>query len=291
MKRLALFLDRDGVINVDKEYVHKIEDVEFLDGIFELIAHAKNLHYLVIIITNQSGIGRGIFSEEDFQKLNKWMLDQLKKNGASVDSVYYCPTHPTKGIGKYKKSDNRRKPNPGMIFEAENDYNINYSIKYFDDKEELALKSTNLKSLTDQQLSNIYEKYKPKGQTALLDALGNSINYFVSKKLLNNDSFDSCVIYVTTDGLENCSKNYNYQTISEMIKSAEENQNIKVLYLGANQDAIAEASKFGIPVNQAINYTEDSDNVAAVYRSAASVANRTRSTGETQFRKKTQTIS
>ena len=127
MKRLALFLDRDGVINVDKEYVHKIEDVEFLDGIFELIAHAKNLHYLVIIITNQSGIGRGIFSEEDFQKLNKWMLDQLKKNGASIDNVYYCPTHPTKGIGKYKKSDNRRKPNPGMIFEAENDYNINLS--------------------------------------------------------------------------------------------------------------------------------------------------------------------
>ena len=113
--------------------------------------------------------------------------------------------------------------------------------------------------------------------------MGNSINYFVSKKLLSNDSFDSCVIYVTTDGLENCSKNYNYQTISEMIKSAEENQNIKVLYLGANQDAIAEAYKLGIPVNQAINYAENSDNVTAVYRSAASVANRTRSTGETQF--------
>ena len=165
----------------------------------------------------------------------------------------------------------------------EEDYKINYSIKYFDDNEDLVLKSTNLLTLTDQQLNNIYEKYSPRGQTALLDALGNSINYFVSKKLLDNNSFDSCIIYITTDGLENCSKNYNYHTITEMIKNAEEEQNIKVLYLAANQDAIAEASKYGISVDRAINYSENSDNVAAVYRSAASVANRTRSTGETQF--------
>ena len=161
--------------------------------------------------------------------------------------------------------------------------NINYSIKYFDDKEELVLKSTNIITLSNEQLNNIYGKYKPRGQTGLLDALGNSINYFVSKKLLDNDSFDSCIIYVTTDGLENCSKNYNYQTIAEMIKNAEENQNIKVLYLGANQDAIAEASKYGISIDRAINYSENTDNVTAVYRSVASVVNRTRTTGETQF--------
>ena len=94
----------------------------------------------------------------------------------------------------------------------EEENNIMYSIKYFDDKEELVLKSTNITTLTDAYLSNIYEKYKPRGQTALLDALGNSINYFVSKKLLDDNSFDSCIIYVTTDGLENCSKNYNYHT-------------------------------------------------------------------------------
>ena len=173
----------------------------------------------------------------------------------------------------------------------EEENNIMYSIKYFDDKEELVLKSTNITTLTDAYLSNIYEKYKPRGQTALLDALGNSINYFVSKKLLDDNSFDSCIIYVTTDGLENCSKNYNYHTISEMIKNAEENQNIKILYLGANQDAIAEASKYGISVDRAINYSENSDNVAAVYRSAASVANRTRCTGETQFSQVERTAS
>lgn len=79
MKRVALFLDRDGVVNIDKQYVYKIEDIEFLDGIFDLIAYAKSLGYLIIIITNQSGIGRGIFSEKDFQILNQWMLDELKK--------------------------------------------------------------------------------------------------------------------------------------------------------------------------------------------------------------------
>ena len=127
MKRVALFLDRDGVVNIDKQYVYKIEDIEFLDGIFDLIAYAKSLGYLIIIITNQSGIGRGIFSEKDFQILNQWMLDELKKNGAQVDKVYYCASHPTKGIGKYKKVDDRRKPNTGMFFEAKKDFNIDLS--------------------------------------------------------------------------------------------------------------------------------------------------------------------
>ena len=124
MKNIALFLDRDGVINIDKNYIYKIEDVEFVDGILDLIIHAKNLGYLVIIITNQSGIGRGIFTEEDFKKVNLWILNDLKKNGAIIDDVYYCPTHPTEGIGEYKKIDNRRKPNSGMFFEAAKDYNI-----------------------------------------------------------------------------------------------------------------------------------------------------------------------
>lgn len=127
MKRLALFLDRDGVINIDKEYIYKIKDIEFLDGIFDLISYAKKLGYLIIIVTNQSGIGRGIFSEEDFQIVNNWMLQKLAENEASIDKVYYCPNHPTEGIGKYKKFDDRRKPNPGMIFEAAKDYNIDLS--------------------------------------------------------------------------------------------------------------------------------------------------------------------
>jgi D-glycero-D-manno-heptose 1,7-bisphosphate phosphatase len=124
MKRKALFLDRDGVINIDKNYIYRKKDFDFIEGIFDLIINAKKLCYSVIIVTNQSGIGRGFFTEEQFLETNKWMTKELLKHDAKVDHTYFCPTHPTEGIGKYKIKDDRRKPNPGMFFEAEKDHNI-----------------------------------------------------------------------------------------------------------------------------------------------------------------------
>ncbi|WP_313801732.1 HAD family hydrolase [Cytobacillus sp.] len=123
----ALFLDRDGVINLEKSYVHKIEDFEFIDGIFELTKYFQDKCYLIIVITNQAGIGRGYYTEEDFHKLNDWMIDQFKQRGILITEVYYCPFHPTHGIGKYKKDSFDRKPNPGMILKAARKYNINLS--------------------------------------------------------------------------------------------------------------------------------------------------------------------
>lgn len=123
----ALFLDRDGVINVEKNYVHKIEDFEFIDGIFELTQYFQDKGYLIIVITNQAGIGRGYYTEEDFHKLNDWMIDQFKQKGILITEVYYCPFHPTHGIGEYKKDSFDRKPNPGMILDATRKYNINIS--------------------------------------------------------------------------------------------------------------------------------------------------------------------
>lgn len=123
----ALFLDRDGVINLEKNYVHKIEDFEFIDGIFELTKYFQDKGYLIIVITNQAGIGRGYYTEEDFHKLNDWMIDQFKQRGILITEVYYCPFHPTHGIGKYKKDSFDRKPNPGMILNATRKYNINLS--------------------------------------------------------------------------------------------------------------------------------------------------------------------
>lgn len=160
---------------------------------------------------------------------------------------------------------------------------INVSIKYFDDKQDLMLRSSNLTQMTEAQFDLIFSQYCPRGSTALLDALGDSLTYFCQKKLTEPESFKSCVIYVTTDGLENASKKYTYQTISDMIKSSETEHNIRVLYLGANQDAIAEASKCGISMERAINYTESQENTQAVYRSAAAVATRTRTTGNSEF--------
>ena len=123
-KKPALFLDRDGVINKDKKYIYKIDDFEFIDGIFDLIRVANNNNYLVIVITNQAGIGRGYFSNKDFHRLNDWMLKVFQSNELLVDKVYFCPHHPNHGVGKYKKDCFNRKPNPGMILKATDDFNI-----------------------------------------------------------------------------------------------------------------------------------------------------------------------
>ena len=125
MNQKALFLDRDGVINVDKGYICKIKDVEFIEGIFALIKKAKDKDYLVIIITNQSGVGRGFFSETNLSEVNNWILKKLKMKGAIVDDLFYCTSPPLSEKNKSSKEDYRRKPNPGMILEAANKYEIN----------------------------------------------------------------------------------------------------------------------------------------------------------------------
>jgi D-glycero-D-manno-heptose 1,7-bisphosphate phosphatase len=125
MSHPALFLDRDGVINVDHAYVHKKEDFEFIDGIFDLCRKAKELGYLIIVVTNQAGIGRGYYSERDFLKLTDWMKQVFSSENAEINEVYHCPYHPEQGIGEFKKDSELRKPNPGMIFQAAKDYDIN----------------------------------------------------------------------------------------------------------------------------------------------------------------------
>jgi len=124
MKHKALFLDRDGVINVEKNYAYKIEDFEFMDGIFEVLRHFQDKGYLLIVVTNQAGIGRGYYTEEDFHKLNNWMLDRFKQNHIFITKVYYCPYHPEFGIGEYKRESFDRKPNPGMILKAAQEFNL-----------------------------------------------------------------------------------------------------------------------------------------------------------------------
>ena len=123
-KTPGLFLDRDGIINQDDDYVYRIEDFIINEGIYKVIRCAKNYGLKVIVVTNQSGIGRGMFSEKDFNKLTSWMMSKFNENNASIDKVYFSPNHPSKGKGKYKKEDYDRKPNPGMILKAESEFNI-----------------------------------------------------------------------------------------------------------------------------------------------------------------------
>lgn len=120
----ALFLDRDGVINIDHGYVHKKENFHFIDNIFDLVTHAKNLGYLVIIVTNQAGIAKGIYTEQDFQILMSWVSQQFKCNHGKIDKTYFCPFHKDGVIKKYAKNSPDRKPEPGMIIKACKEFNI-----------------------------------------------------------------------------------------------------------------------------------------------------------------------
>lgn len=120
----GLFLDRDGVINVEKNYVYRISDFEFLPGIFDFCATARKLGFRLTVITNQAGIGRGYYTEADFQTLTEWMLRQFAARGILVERVYHCPYHPTAGIGAYRQESFDRKPNPGMINRAKNELGL-----------------------------------------------------------------------------------------------------------------------------------------------------------------------
>jgi D-glycero-D-manno-heptose 1,7-bisphosphate phosphatase len=114
----ALFLDRDGIINLDLGYVHRIEDFIFRDGIFELCAAAQTRGLALVVVTNQAGIGRGYFTEADFHLLTEWMIGQFATRFIAITGVEFCPDHPTHGVGAYRRDSPRRKPAPGMIVDA-----------------------------------------------------------------------------------------------------------------------------------------------------------------------------
>ena len=122
--RKALFLDRDGVINVNHGYVCTPERTDFIDGIFELCRRARQRDYLLVVVTNQAGIARGYFSEMDFQAYMDWMRQVFVDEGAQLDAVYYCPHHPDAGAGAYRRQCDCRKPAPGMIVAAQRDLDI-----------------------------------------------------------------------------------------------------------------------------------------------------------------------
>lgn len=120
----AIFLDRDGTINVEKHYLNKIEDFEFLPGVIEGLKLFQDDSYILIIITNQSGIGRGYYSEENFKILNDRMVENLKDRGVIISAVYYCPHLPDAKIEKYRVVCECRKPALGMYNKAIEDFNI-----------------------------------------------------------------------------------------------------------------------------------------------------------------------
>ncbi len=122
--RPALFLDRDGVLNVDKGYVSRIEDFEWVEGVAQTIKTFNERGWFVFVVTNQSGIARGYYTEEDMTQLHAWMLDELAKDGALIDQIYHCPFHEAGEIARYRKDSFDRKPKPGMLLQAMADFPV-----------------------------------------------------------------------------------------------------------------------------------------------------------------------
>ncbi len=122
--RPALFLDRDGVINVDKGYVARVEDFEWIEGAIDCIRAFNARGWYVFIVTNQSGIARNYYSLGDMHTLHDWMLGQLGEAGAQIDRVYFCPYHEAGENPEFRKPSQDRKPGPGMLLRAMADFDV-----------------------------------------------------------------------------------------------------------------------------------------------------------------------
>ena len=121
----AAFIDRDGVINKEKDYLYKISEFEFTDHCIDALRNIIDAGYRIIVVTNQSGIGRGYYTEADYHKLTDWYVNKLKAYKVDVTDVFFCPHHPNARLAQYRKRCDCRKPKPGMILQAAEKYDIN----------------------------------------------------------------------------------------------------------------------------------------------------------------------
>jgi D-glycero-D-manno-heptose 1,7-bisphosphate phosphatase len=120
----AAFIDRDGVINADHGYVHRIDRFELLPGVPAALRRLKAAGFLLIVVTNQSGIARGLFTEADYLGLTQHLRDILAGQGAQLDAVYHCPHLPDASVAAYRAQCDCRKPNPGMILRGIAEFGI-----------------------------------------------------------------------------------------------------------------------------------------------------------------------
>lgn len=146
------------------------------------------------------------------------------------------------------------------------------SIKLFNNKQLMKLRHMDIKYVKKLVLSD----FLPNGCSALFDAIGDTLKYFMEKKLYNPTAYDNCIIYIVANGLENSSKKYNKITIKKMIKTAEIIYNIDIIYIGSNKNAILEANSIGIKSEQIIYYSETEKNIKDIYRSCAEISSNSR---------------
>ncbi|PWC15895.1 D-glycero-beta-D-manno-heptose-1,7-bisphosphate 7-phosphatase [Brenneria roseae subsp. americana] len=126
----AVFLDRDGTINIDHGYVHEIDQFQFIDGVIEAMQELKKMGFALVVVTNQSGIARGKFTEDQFMQLTEWMDWSLADRDVDLDGIYFCPHLPDQGEGDYRQTCDCRKPEPGMLLAAQRHLNIDMAASY-----------------------------------------------------------------------------------------------------------------------------------------------------------------
>lgn len=124
MFRRAVFLDRDGTINVEKDYLHRDSDFAFIPGVPEAIGRLNAAGFLVVVVTNQSGVARGYYDEAAVHALHEHIQQQLAAGGARIDAFFHCPHHPTEGVGAYRFDCDCRKGSPGMLLQAAREHGI-----------------------------------------------------------------------------------------------------------------------------------------------------------------------
>ncbi len=147
MKHKAIFLDRDGVLNIDKAYLYEIDNLEWVAGAKEAVAEMVKQGYLVFVVTNQSGIARGYYNIADMEKLHQHMLEEIKSAGGNIDKFYYCPHLKEGAVEEYAIDCDCRKPNPGMLLQVCKEYEI--------DKEESFLIGDNVRDIEAAEAAGI----------------------------------------------------------------------------------------------------------------------------------------
>jgi D-glycero-D-manno-heptose 1,7-bisphosphate phosphatase len=171
MSGRALFLDRDGVVNVEVGYLYRTEGVRFVDGIFSLCRTAMKLGYRLIVVTNQAGIARGYYTEADFHTLMDFIQSQLRSEQIELDAVYYCPYHPEHGVGQYKREHEDRKPGTGMLRRGAREFDLSLadSVMIGDRCSDIA--AANAAGLRQAFLLSGTEQSACNGQYVLVDSL------------------------------------------------------------------------------------------------------------------------
>ena len=167
----TIFLDRDGVINKEINYLYKIEDFEFIDGVFESCLFFQDLDYQIIIVSNQSGVARGLFTETDYHILTEWMIKQFNAKGVSILDTFYCPHFP-------KSSCNCRKPKPGMFLNAIEKHNIDPQMSWMIGDKETDIEAANLAGIKNTILVRSGHSIDEAKSNAnfIIDSIKNSIN-------------------------------------------------------------------------------------------------------------------